>query len=550
MKFKGITKNIHLGLVLVLLLGLLLAACGNNTSVPPSQAPAATTADGQTTAVSAANTGPATDVSLWILPLAPEGGPPPADWEGYKIIKDKLNINLKLSLLPVGTDGDTKLNTAAASNSLPDIFQMSSSNNQLFTKWYEQGLLAPVDSLLPMMPERTKLFYSTPTVNKLVSIDGKIYALQAPAQLTTRQGLFIRQDWLDKLGLKAPTNLDEFLAVAKAFTEKDPDGNGKNDTYGFGALSNGSADSGWLWRSFEFIYGAYGLPGVWNYDNPTNFGLNIRDPNYEKATEFIKKLNDAKVIDPDWPTLKTDDFRARWKQGKYGIFVEDFAALAGASNYKPFDDAFPNGQLVPLAPPKGPDGKAFLGSYPNTGIRLGISKKALDAGRGPAIAKFLEWASQGEGYYLLSFGKEGVNYKKDAQGNISLEGVPTPITSPTAIPVLQLRNIASNGNPAELKIRYPSYQTKAGRTQDPLKIYQTLNAMPWRDTTSDLAIKASSNQVDINRYVSENLVQFVLGQKPLNDGTWGDFIKGLNGLGVADWEASAKQTLLQGGFLK
>lgn len=38
--------------------------------------------------------------------------------------------------------------------------------------------------------------------------------------------MFIRQDWLDNLNLEIPTTMEELKAVAKAFTEQDPDGNG------------------------------------------------------------------------------------------------------------------------------------------------------------------------------------------------------------------------------------------------------------------------------------------------------------------------------------
>src|SRR5205085_1615698 len=102
----------------------------------------------------------------------------------------------------------------------------------LFFKFVDQGLIAPVETLLPMMPQRTKDRYSDPDLSKLVTVGGKAYGLQEPAtaQLYKRLSLVVRQDWLDKLGLKAPTTLDEFYDVAKAFTEKDPDGNGKNDT--------------------------------------------------------------------------------------------------------------------------------------------------------------------------------------------------------------------------------------------------------------------------------------------------------------------------------
>ena len=45
--------------------------------------------------------------------------------------------------------------------------------------------------------------------------------------------LFIRTHWLDKLGLSVPKTWDEIKKVAHAFTFDDPDGNGKNNTYGF-----------------------------------------------------------------------------------------------------------------------------------------------------------------------------------------------------------------------------------------------------------------------------------------------------------------------------
>jgi hypothetical protein len=43
-------------------------------------------------------------------------------------------------------------------------------------------------------------------------------------------------------------------------------------------------------------------------------------------------------------------------------------------------------------------------------------------------------------------------------------------------------------------------------------------------------------------------VQFITGQKPLNDGTWNAFIKGLDNLNVSDWETQANQNLKDGGW--
>ena len=504
--------------------GTALAACGGSPST-------STTSNGPV------------DLTLWMNPAVPEVSAPPADWSFYKIVKQKFNINLKVELLPLGNDGLTKFSAAAAANNLPDFFQITS--DSLFLKWIPLGLVAPVDSLLPLMPGRTKDRYSVPTINKLYTINGKLYSLaeNAGSILPRRTGFFIRQDWLTKLGLQAPKTLDDFLTVAKAFTFRDPDGDHKNDTYGFGAILDPTTYPQGLGNFFAPIYGAYGLPGPWDFSVPGKLTLSIRNPGFLQATLFIKSLVDAKVIDPDWTTLTQNDIRARWKQGKYGIFWEDFAAAISKSNYKPFDQNFPDAQLVPLAPPVGPTGLSDVAEYSTIRFHMGVSQKAMNAGKGPAIAKLLEWTNSGDGYYLSGFGQKGVNYNLDAQGNIVTTGVPTPFTSAAAQPFIQARNLSLNNSPTELIARYPSYKTLHGRTVVPLTILQEFGNMPWVDGTREGAIKPAANQADINRYIQEGLVQFITGQKPLTTSSWSTYLQGLDGLGVADWEASALKNL-------
>jgi len=62
--------------------------------------------------------------------------------------------------------------------------------------------------------------------------DGKQYALAHNVYDLNIWGTYHRQDWLTKLGLKAPTTTDEYGTVLAGYTKKDPDGNGKADTYG------------------------------------------------------------------------------------------------------------------------------------------------------------------------------------------------------------------------------------------------------------------------------------------------------------------------------
>jgi hypothetical protein len=46
------------------------------------------------------------------------------------------------------------------------------------------------------------------------------------------------------------------------------------------------------------------------------------------------------------------------------------------------------------------------------------------------------------------------------------------------------------------------------------------------------------------------MLQFVLGQKELNEANWAEYLAGLDGLGAAEYEAAAKQALIDAGLMK
>src|SRR5512138_276021 len=533
-------------LLTVVALSLIISACAPaaTPTQAPVQAPTKAPEVAPPTEAASPTPEPPVDLEIWVGARVTEAGPPPDDWIAYQIIKDKLNINLKVVILP-GTqaDQDTKINTAAASNSLPDLFFV---NRDTWYKITDAGLTANVEELLPLMPERTKTHYSDPDRNLQVTYNGKLYGLADPGNLVQTDAMVIRQDWLDKLGLKAPTTLDEFMTVAKAFTNDDPDGNGKKDTYGLCAFIDGSGLNGaGLGPRFDFIYGAYGVAGTWNLTGNGDFGLNVRNPNYMKATEYIQELNDAGVIDPDWPSLKKDEFRVHWKQGKCGMMQENFAALSTKSNYADFDANFPNGQWVPFDPPKGPDGASSAGVTIQPARIYAVAQKSMDAGKGPAIAKLLEWMST-DGYMLLAFGQEGVNYKLDDKGYVITTDLPDADkwTSKEAQPLTQLANMVYVFSDIELQARYPAYKAASGREMAPLSYYAAFQKQPYTNSSAAAIINPPANAADFLGFYSENIVQFVLGQKKLDETAWNEYVAGLDSLGAKELEESARQTLI------
>ena len=541
--------------VSLLVLSQILMACGAPAATPteatapevaePTEAPVEPTAVPPTTPPEPV------DIVLWAQATVTEAGAPPDDWVAYDIIREDLNINLTYVIVPTGPDGEAKNNAAAAANDLPDLFQVVSANNDArgaLLRIVDLGLVAPVDDLMPLMPERVKTHYNDPLLINLVTFNGQQYGFPEPPPLPKREGFVIRKDWLDKLGLEVPTTPEELLEVAVAFTEQDPDGNGQNDTYGIGGFINQQG----LGNRFDFITGAWGLPGVWNFTDTANFGLNVRSEQYPEALAYFKSLVDEKVIDPDWPTLTRDDFRARWKQGLFGIMWEDFAALTNKSNYEPFDTNFPDGEWIPIVAPEGPTGDAYYGVYTGRGNIFAVSQKAADAGKGEAIARLLEWMAT-DGYYLLGFGEEGKNFIIDENGDISTEGLTEAdaYTAPERQPFTQMRNqLIFYNSEQEIRARYPSYETLNGRLMEPMKFLQFFQEQPWMDGRGIQVILPPANAADFDRFYNEGILQFVLGQKELNEETWAEYLAGLDALGAADYEASAKQALMDAGLLK
>ena len=539
----------------LLILSQVLAACAPAATPTQEAMPAEPEAPAQAepTAAPVEPTTPPepVDITLWAQATVTESGPPPDDWVVYDILRDELNINLEYVIIPPAGDGETKLNAAAAANDLPDLFQITSSTNgrdNLF-QYYELGLIAPVDDMFAMMPERTKNHYNNQVLIDLVSFDGSVYGLPEPPIIPKREGFVIRQDWLDALGLEAPTTPEELIDVATAFTTQDPDGNGQNDTYGYGAFIEGPG----VGRRFNPVFGAYGVLDLWNFVDADNFALNVRDPQYYEAMQVMVAMNEAGVVDPDWPTLSKDEFRARWKQGKFGIMWEDFAALTNKSNYEPFDTNFPDGYWTPLPALKGPGGEAYYGLNEGNFQIFAVSQRAADEGKKEAIARLLEWIAT-DGYYLLGFGEEGVNFNLDDKGFLNLDGIDPAqaYNAPERQPYTQLRNqLVFYNTLAEISARYPNYTTDSGREMTPIDTYLSFfQSQNWVEGFAKKLIQPPANAADFERFYNEGMLQFVLGQKELTPDSWAEYLAGLDSLGAAEYEAAAKQTLTDAGMLK
>ena len=474
-------------------------------------------------------------ISLWYDASVTEAGAPPADWVAYDIIRKKFGIDLELTMLPLNaSDRDVKVNAAADGGFLPD---MAVVNRGPLLNLIKKNLIMPVDDLYPLMPNRTEKMYNE-TSRRFATVKGKCYGFSTPGgKIQKNEGMLIRKDWLDKLGLSVPRTIDEYLDVMRAFTFRDPDGNGKSDTYGYGAFLEINNYEEGLGRRLDPIFGAFGVAGTWNMTEK-DAGLNVRKPAYYDALNVVATMQSEGLIDPNWLGYKKDDFRAAWKSGRFGIMREQNSAYASESNYAPFDRKFPDGSWIVIDPPVGPDGKSAVGVYTIPYTTLVISKQAEKEGKAPLIAELLEWMVSDEGYYLFGWGEEGVNFVFNEDHIPVAEGIPDPSKSfakSAQQPLTQLRNMVFYHSDAELVSRYPTYTTEVShKTMSALTVLREMQQKEWVNATGSDTLPVPDT--DLKQFYEHGVLDFVTGKTRLTKDNWALWLDEFDRMGGEKWE--------------
>ena len=466
-------------------------------------------------------------IVLWYSPYTSDAAPLPEDSVLIDHVEKDLGISLTAVPLPSSRDEQNEMILEAARNgSLPDIFMV---NREVLTTLVKENHVARVDGMYTLMPERTGLMYDE-NARAVAAFDGVDFGLAQSGSVDKNEGVLIRKDWLDKLGLPIPTTLDDFYNVMKAFSENDPDGDGLDNTYGYGAYIDIRNEDDGLGCRFAPFFGAFGVDGTFNVskDNP---GLNIHKPEFKQALNFIHRIVSEKLVDPNWALYTRNDFRKAWKAGKFGIMREQNAALALEANYKDFDDKFPNGEWILINPPVGPEGYSSVGAYAPSYRIYAVSRRAQELGRIPVIARLLEWMST-DGYITVVYGEEAENYMIDDEGAITTEGLPDmnyAYNQKAAAPLLQLRNMVFCNTDEELIARYPTWYTQNGREMSAFRYLRQMQKCPWTIT-----IRVPDMPPVLKEFYEDGLRDFVADRLDMK--IWDLWLQQFDSIGGLEWE--------------
>lgn len=272
---------------------------------------------------------PPVDITTWKI-IHPgtvyEGDQTPDDNVYYNGYRDVLGINLinTWAVANTGTGGaaDQKRNVSIASGDIPDVMELTDIQ---WRQLADAGMLADLtDAFDKYASKQLKEQVYNPALSDCLAattIDGRIMGLgQLVQPEQTFYFMFIRHDWLENLKLPEPKTFEDFINIAIAFTNDDPDGNGQNDTYGF-AMTSDLFDTTFADMSgFAQCFGAYPEKWVKDEANDTLVFGSIQ-PEMKQALLKMQELMAAGAIDKEFGVKKFADASKETASGRAGMEI-------------------------------------------------------------------------------------------------------------------------------------------------------------------------------------------------------------------------------------
>lgn len=204
----------------------------------------------------------------------------------------------------------SKVIAALNTNTAPDI--IFNDDSRIVRIQQTTGKLEEMTPQIEAMSAEDRAFLTE--ADKIAgTLEGRL--LMVPFQRTIA-GWGIRKSWLDKVGETFPVTWADTLRVAQKFQTGDPDGNGKNDTYGM-AWQAGNAGSMFGGSINLLAFGTGADHALIDEDAK----VVITEPAVAKPTiEFLKLFTEYKLVAPDTVNHTFVDMYQLIEGGRAGMF--------------------------------------------------------------------------------------------------------------------------------------------------------------------------------------------------------------------------------------
>lgn len=448
-----------------------------------------------------------------------------SNWQVWQEAAKRTNISLKGTISLSNSNEEEAFNLMMSSGNLADIIGYVDASS--LEKLGRDGGMIPLNDLIKEhAPNIQKVLDEDARFRQTAySLDGNIYQIPKNQELKAAEFWWIRQDWLDKLNLKAPTTVDELHDVLYAFRNEDPNGNGLKDEIPL------FDRAGWK-QPDEYLY-------LWDtslefYPRDGKMKYEPLEENFKTGVSNMIKWYQEGLIDPEIFTRGASS-RDTLLGGDLGGCTHDWVSTANYNST--LQETIPGFQMAAIAPPADQNGvvKERVSRYP--GVGWGISSQCKDP---VTVIKFMDYFFTEEGSDLMNWGIEGDTFTRDADGSKHFTDT---VLQSELTPIGYLRSIGAQYRIGMCQDGDYEYATMKEDGIEANKLYNGHDEWfddslpPYLDGkmalkyTSDDETEYKNIMASIKPYVDEKFQSWILGVNDF-DSEYDTFIKELKARGI------------------
>ena len=240
-----------------------------------------------------------------------------------RYLKNKLNIQNKNAFEDIGSNYDNMLNIAISEDNIPDVMVVD--DYSYLKLLVENDMIEDLSDVYEKCAsERIKDIYKSYGNEILdnVTFDGKLMALPETNIANGPNMLWLRKDWMDKLGLEPPKTFDDAINIIREFIEKDPGNNGKGKTIGLACspeLTNERKYSNT--GTVDVIFALFNsYPDQWIKDEDGNIVYGSVQNESKKALSYLNELYKNGILDKQFLLRNQNNIKDIIEQGQCGAF--------------------------------------------------------------------------------------------------------------------------------------------------------------------------------------------------------------------------------------
>ena len=266
---------------------------------------------------------------------------------------------------------------------------------------------------------------ANPDVLKALTVDGKVIAIYRAREIG-RYGFSYRTDWAEAVGItEAPKTVEDVYNMMYKFTYEDPDGNGKDDTYGLELTKyTGPLDIIQTW---------FGTGNEWVEQDGKLVPVH-QTAEFKEALQWMRKMYEDGLVRKDWATVDSGTFGDSCKKGEAGCFIDVMDGAKRVWQYYKMNDVKSVTDPSQLASMNlvGPINNKTLATSGFNGFYMITKAGAKTEEDVKNCLHFLDKMCDDEMLALADYGLEGVTYDLNEAGNVVKRNELEPQQSPSA----------------------------------------------------------------------------------------------------------------------